>query len=420
MRGEGRGGVGRFLAALAQLLILTFFPLSGEKGRQVLKPVRLRAPRLGRRRRTWSRGRAGRRVGGVRAPGVPASLAPDMPSGWPSAIAPPFGLTCRASSARPRPRRHGERLRRERLVQFDHVEVRRREPEPRAKLPDRRDGANPHHARRDARGRIAEDAGDRREAGSRRGALGSDDQRGGAVVDAGRIAGGDAFRPARNVPLSFASASIVMSARGCSSLVTLDGAPLPPFVSTATISAANTPARPAFAARPASAARRRPGPRARRHALPRRSRPSPASNRRRSAPPWRVDEAPADGRVEDLGRALEGASALPMTRGARVIDSEPPASTSESSPALIARAAVATASSPEAQRRLTVTPGIASGSPASSSAMRATLRLSSPAWLAEPMTTSSTRSASPGWRLTSARKGIAARSSARTDAERAA
>ena len=35
---------------------------------------------------------------------VPAMRAPDMPSGWPSAIAPPFGLTCSASSGSPRPR----------------------------------------------------------------------------------------------------------------------------------------------------------------------------------------------------------------------------------------------------------------------------------------------------------------------------
>ena len=41
-------------------------------------------------------------------------------------------------------------------------------------------------------------------------------------------------------------------------------------------------------------------------------------------------------------------------------------------------------------------PGVDSGSPASSSAMRATLRLSSPAWLAQPRKTSSTCSRMAG------------------------
>ncbi|CPO14497.1 IclR family transcriptional regulator [Burkholderia pseudomallei] len=48
-------------------------------------------------------------------------------------------------------------------------------------------------------------------------------------------------------------------------------------------------------------------------------------------------------------------------------------------PALIARAARPIASIPEPQRRLIVAPGTACGKPASSSDMRATLRLSSPA-----------------------------------------
>jgi hypothetical protein len=70
---------------------------------------------------------------------------------------------------------------------------------------------------------------------------------------------------------------------------------------------------------------------------------------------------------------------------------------------------------PEAQSRLTVMPGMESGRPASSSAMRATLRLSSPAWLAQPNTTSSSADQSTlGLRLSSARIGTAARSSVRT------
>ena len=82
-------------------------------------------------------------------------------------------------------------------------------------------------------------------------------------------------------------------------------------------------------------------------------------------------------------------SSLPITSGARLIDSTPPATASSISPARIAWQAHTTAASPEAHSRLTVIPGISCGSPASSSAIRATLRLSSPAWLAQPRYTSS-------------------------------
>jgi len=81
-----------------------------------------------------------------------------------------------------------------------------------------------------------------------------------------------------------------------------------------------------------------------------------------------------------------------------------------------ARAACVIASPPAAQRRLTVTPGTLGGRPASRAAIRATLRLSSPAPLASPRITSSTRSgsASAGWRRRQASvMGSAARSSVR-------
>src|SRR6266481_2504107 len=107
--------------------------------------------------------------------------------------------------------------------------------------------------------------------------------------------------------------------------------------------------------------------------------------------------------------------ALPITNGARVIDSTPPAMAKSISPARIARPAAPTASSPEAQRRLSVRPGTDSGRPASNSAIRATLRLSSPAWLAQPKYTSSTADQSSlGCRAINALIGAAARSSART------
>jgi hypothetical protein len=78
------------------------------------------------------------------------------------------------------------------------------------------------------------------------------------------------------------------------------------------------------------------------------------------------------------------ASDLPITKGARVIDSTPPAMARSASPALMARAAAPTASSPDAHKRFSVIAGWPPGIPASSAAMRATLRLSSPAWLAQP------------------------------------
>ena len=64
--------------------------------------------------------------------------------------------------------------------------------------------------------------------------------------------------------------------------------------------------------------------------------------------------------------------------------STPPAMASPASPVRIMRPAWDTASSPEPQSRLTVAPPTSSGSPANSPDMRATLRLSSPAWLALP------------------------------------
>ena len=58
--------------------------------------------------------------------------------------------------------------------------------------------------------------------------------------------------------------------------------------------------------------------------------------------------------------------------------STPPAMAIDISPATMALDAAATASIPEAHNRFTVTPGTVCGMPESSSAMRATLRLSSP------------------------------------------
>ena len=72
---------------------------------------------------------------------------------------------------------------------------------------------------------------------------------------------------------------------------------------------------------------------------------------------------------------------------------------------------------PEPHNRLTVWPGTLTGKPASSAAMRATLRLSSPAPLALPRTTSSISSGATPARSTAAEMTSAARSSGRTDRE---
>ena len=70
--------------------------------------------------------------------------------------------------------------------------------------------------------------------------------------------------------------------------------------------------------------------------------------------------------------------------GARVMLSTPPATNTSPSPHLIARAAALIAARPDEQRRLNVTAATDTGKPARSAAIRATLRLSSPAWFAQP------------------------------------
>ena len=88
--------------------------------------------------------------------------------------------------------------------------------------------------------------------------------------------------------------------------------------------------------------------------------------------------------LHDALLRLKADSALGMTKGARLMLSTPPAIIRPASPARMARAAVPTASRPEPHRRLMVAPGTSTGRPASRPAMWATLRLSSPAWLAQP------------------------------------
>ena len=121
--------------------------------------------------------------------------------------------------------------------------------------------------------------------------------------------------------------------------------------------------------------------------------------------------------MQGLVAGRKALSGLSRTQGARDIDSTPPTSTHDASPNSTIRLAWIAASSEEPHSRLTVAPGTLVGSPASSTAIRATLRLSSPAPLASPNSTSSIRSgARSGWRSSSARTAWAARSSGRTPA----
>src|SRR3989440_12487225 len=94
--------------------------------------------------------------------------------------------------------------------------------------------------------------------------------------------------------------------------------------------------------------------------------------------------------------------------------STPPATNTSPSPVLIARAAALIAARPEEQSRLKVRPATDTGKPAGRAAIRATFRLSSPAWFAQPRYTSSTRAGSTPTRRTTSPTTSAARSSGRT------
>src|SRR3984893_3836741 len=105
------------------------------------------------------------------------------------------------------------------------------------------------------------------------------------------------------------------------------------------------------------------------------------------------------------------------THGARVIDSDPPATTMSASPAATARDAMIAASRLDPHSRFIVVAGIDVGRPARRIAMRPTLRLSSPAPFAQPQNTSPSKAGSKALILASKPDSAdAARSSGRTPA----
>jgi hypothetical protein len=118
--------------------------------------------------------------------------------------------------------------------------------------------------------------------------------------------------------------------------------------------------------------------------------------------------------VSPAGKTREG---FGSTQGARVIDSTPPATMTSASPVSIMREACMVASSEEPHSRFTVVAGTVVGRPASSTAIRPTFRLSSPAWLAQPQTTSPMAAGSSAGALASTPvRAAAARSSGRWSA----
>ena len=151
----------------------------------------------------------------------------------------------------------------------------------------------------------------------------------------------------------------------------------------ATSSSSNRPASAAAAQRCCARARTRPDPRARSPSARRRSRRSRPSTRAGRAPPSSGSTKRQPSVVSYSCRSPRGkASRLRHRRTARASSTRRRRRRrgrrrrrSRGTPTTIA-------SRPEPQSRFTVTPATDSGRPASSAAMRATLRLSSPAWFA--------------------------------------
>ena len=171
----------------------------------------------------------------------------------------------------------------------------------------------------------------------------------------------------RTIGFSLASASSVVSARGCSSVSTSDRVAFAlPGSSTGDDLARRRrpPAMRASPRAPACAARTHPG---RRGETWKSCGDVLAGLRHRIDAVLRlhqrVDEAPADRGVVDLGLRWNAVSALGITNGARLMISTPPAMTRSTSPAGSPAPPSPTASRPEAQSRLTVAPGTVSGKP---------------------------------------------------------
>ena len=217
-----------------------------------------------------------------------------------------------------------------------------------------------------------------------------------------------------------ASTSGVEPGRGPSSVSTTVSAPLRPVTTTGTISSVKRPASMAASARSCE--------RAAKASASSRVMPSTSPTSSAVSGMEKVNFSPNSPSAKrgftkrqpiavskaapGLANAVVGFS---ITQGARDIDSTPPATTTSAIPERTIAVAMPIADMPEAQRRFTVMPGTVSGKPASSQAMRATLRFSSPAPLALPRMTSSTTDGSMPASSITALMVRAARSSGRTE-----
>ena len=127
-----------------------------------------------------------------RCASVPRIRPPEAPSGWPIAIAPPLALTISGSlspSLGPRVDA-GQRLHGERLVELDRADVGPRDAGPGQRLVGRLDRREAEVLRQQRMGAAAGDPGERVHARDLR-VSGTDEERRGAVVERGRVAGRD-------------------------------------------------------------------------------------------------------------------------------------------------------------------------------------------------------------------------------------
>ena len=298
-----------------------------------------------------------------------------MPSGWPIAIAPP--LTFTRSRVEAELADHGEALRRERLVQLDEVEV-GRSPIPSRSSSLRTAGTGPMPITRGSTPATA-------------------------LADEA---------PSGSAPSSRARSSLAITSAAAPSLIPLE---LPAVTVPPARKAGFSDAELLGASCPGADARRARGRRRRRARRRRSARAAQRCCDSSANASWSSRETlPALGdvlarlahrleREHRLAAAGSGTAsrascrrrsgrragrpgrASPCTSGARLIDSTPPATKRSPSPAATAwhgrddRGEAGGAEPVDASR-----PATDSGSPASSAAMRATLRLSSPAWFAQP------------------------------------
>ena len=109
------------------------------------------------------------------------SRTPVAASGWPHAIAPPYGLRRGSSGATPMPSHQRQHLHREWLVQLEEVDVVDRQPGALEHLLGRRHRSEAHEVRLDAGIGEADEAHPRLEA-ELRGCVPRGDERGGRAV----------------------------------------------------------------------------------------------------------------------------------------------------------------------------------------------------------------------------------------------